>query len=1144
MLTHRYHLFSIRQCGLIGMEAPYIELKITDATPDTVSAGKGPASVERDMAAMEQEAVSAELNAAPVETQLGLSERESAAAEAEPEMGTVEVEVELASVEIESPSVCGDSDAGIGSPRPTSGMLDPTTFELEIPREWRFSRTTYPGRGPISWNDEDQPQEEVYGDPMDEDRFDEATAFPLQKPNIEVFGLSPPSTLRRQRGWYQRKRWLPPEGQGFDHGAELATGADVLPNVFDLVLGRLWDARCRYRPKDKIPTSKRELGLIALVCRRWAELVQPVMFEWINLYSFADFIALGNFLQHSTTAVSRHLRNVQLCWNLTQYPHVPWIHTACLSKALNKYSIVLNIQGPLLSDHVLTGFHEMLPRSAPSFCSRIEVLRITNVHFKSLIHLVRAIGDMPDLKYVELEEVTWDFTLDNEPRPPPTRRARFRVRPHYAMKGCTDDAAIVWFRFLLRCPGAEQLEQVELDRLYRIVSILASSGECGRMTCPGVGDESTDTYMHVTLPQACFVFYNEEDHRLFDIHILFTQYRDGHAEHIRFIEFAADNLQRGLPVDCAWAEIGDLIEDIPSLKTLSFISFADESKSDIMFFHNEIVRRKMYSFCNSSKLQYWHRADSVADNAQPVQFNSEDLGIYKLEIPREWRFSRISYPGRGPVWWNGKGELGKERYEDPMDDEKFNEATAFPLLKPNIEVFGLSPPATLRRQRGWYQRKRWPPLKGKAVDREEKSATGEDVPPELFDIVLGWLVDGRLPNARKGRVGASKRELGSMALVCRRWAKLIQPIIFKWINLKNREDVDTVRKSLQSPTNAMSEHLQYPQLNLRVTTYPYIPWIHTACSPNTFAKQSIGLDITGPLPFGRSMKGLHDMLPRSGPWFCSRITALRLTNVHFKSLLHLMRAIGDIPDLMFARLEKVTWDCPSDDELHPPLARRARFRVHPRYIMEGCTDDAAVMWFRLLLQFPGSDRLADADADRLYRIVSALSKHGEYKRLMCLEVGWEGIDVGVLFLFGDENDYWLFCVHVTFTPAVEGHAVDIKTVAIEAASFQRMLSADALWKEIDDIAGHLSSLKTFHFLSWVGSIHSQEDILYVHSEIVVKKMPNLQSSSKVRYAIQLESGPSDKWVWTRADISSEENEPKCKLIGPRIAGEYGWIKFL
>ncbi|KAJ3551459.1 hypothetical protein NM688_g4689 [Phlebia brevispora] len=503
--------------------------------------------------------------------------------------------------------------------------------------------------------------------------------------------------------------------------------------------------------------------------------------------------------------------------------------------------------------------------------------------------------------------------------------------------------------------------------------------------------------------------------------------------------------------------------------------------------------------------------------------------IFELEIPREWRFSRISYPGRGPVSWNSHGKPREGECKDLMDDEKYDETTAFPLLKPNIEVFGLSPPATLRRQRGWYQRKQWPPLKGKAVDHEEKPATGEDVPPELFDIVLGWLVKGRRRSTYKDRVEANSWEPGSMALVCRRWAKLIQPIIYKHIILRNGQDVATVRKSLQSSTTAVSKHLQYPQLNLNVTTYPYIPWIHIACSSKAFAKGSMKLRIQGPLPSSCSMKGFHDMLPRSGPWFCSRITDLWLKNVHFKSLPYLMRAIGDMPDLMGARLEKATWDCPSDDELHPPLARHARFCMHPTYIMEGCTDDAAVVWFQLLLQLPGSDRLVHADADRLYRIVSALSIHGEYKQLGCPKVEWQGIDVGVytsfqvLFNFREDN-YRLFCVHATFTPAVEGHAVNIKTVAI-----------------IDNIAGCLSSLETFYFLSQAGGSRSKADILFVHHEIVAK-MPNLRSSSKVRYGIEIVNGPN--WEWTRADISSGDDEPKCKLIGPCAAGQFGWLKFL
>ncbi|KAJ3521078.1 hypothetical protein NM688_g9069 [Phlebia brevispora] len=257
------------------------------------------------------------------------------------------------------------------------------------------------------------------------------------------------------------------------------------------------------------------------------------------------------------------------------------------------------------------------------------------------------------------------------------------------------------------------------------------------------------------------------------------------------------------------------------------------------------------------------------------------------------------------------------------------------------------------------------------------------------------------------------------------------------------------------------------------------------------------------------MKGFHDMLPRSGPWCCSWITDLVLTNVHFKSFPYLMRAIGDMPDLTGARLEKVTWDCPSDDEVRPPLARRARFRMDPQYIMQGCTDDAAIVWFRFLLQCPGSKRLAHADADRLYRIVSALSKHSEYKWLGCPEVELESIDVGVLFTFCDEDDYLLFLVHMTFTPAVEGHAVDIMMLFGKRST---------------------TSQDTF--------LHSK------HSTSSPGQGVSIARKISFRYAIEVEIGPPEKWVWTQVDLSSGDEGPKCKLIGPRAAGEFGWVKFL
>ncbi|KAJ3551458.1 hypothetical protein NM688_g4688 [Phlebia brevispora] len=56
-------------------------------------------------------------------------------------------------------------------------------------------------------------------------------------------------------------------------------------------------------------------------------------------------------------------------------------------------------------------------------------------------------------------------------------------------------------------------------------------------------------------------------------------------------------------------------------------------------------------------------SEAVADETGSVFVEQEpsagkpERAIFELEIPREWRFSRISYPGRGPVWWDLKDGL-------------------------------------------------------------------------------------------------------------------------------------------------------------------------------------------------------------------------------------------------------------------------------------------------------------------------------------------------------------------------------------------------------------------------------------------------------------------------------------------------------
>ena len=73
---------------------------------------------------------------------------------------------------------------------------------------------------------------------------------------------------------------------------------------------------------------------------------------------------------------------------------------------------------------------------------------------------------------------------------------------------------------------------------------------------------------------------------------------------------------------------------------------------------------------------------------------------------------------------------------DPMDEVDFDDEISFPSVKPNTDVFGLQRYNSRRKQRGWYQVRRWPLGLQEIGDEKSKYATGADVPQELFDEIL------------------------------------------------------------------------------------------------------------------------------------------------------------------------------------------------------------------------------------------------------------------------------------------------------------------------------------------------------------------------------------------------------------------------
>ncbi|KAJ3556659.1 hypothetical protein NM688_g1906 [Phlebia brevispora] len=499
--------------------------------------------------------------------------------------------------------------------------------------------------------------------------------------------------------------------------------------------------------------------------------------------------------------------------------------------------------------------------------------------------------------------------------------------------------------------------------------------------------------------------------------------------------------------------------------------------------------------------------------------------VYKLEMPDGWRLSRSSVG-----WWKSSLE-GIEFGEDPMDEEDFDEASAFPSCKPCVDIFGPLLSTRWIRQRGWYQRKRRPAAEGSELVLSREQVTGVDVPQELFDSMikhLGW--KRGYENRSMVNVKASKQELGRLALVCRRWAKSLQPKIFEEITLRNREDAVALLSFLKCPTSAVSRYVRELKLVIAITSYPYPPWIHTVCSfifPRLHCKPKIILTLDGPLPSEKAMKSLHEFIPGSMPLFCSGIQRVNLTDLHFKSYTHLSHTIASLPNLIHISLKKVTWDCTPESENEVPPARRARFRQPPKYSMEECTANAAAIWFRVLLNCPGQS-IEQVDATQLCRIALAVAKGAKSGQCDGREVIPETLClVGAL-----PNDH-SFRMHIFLTPHVEGQARNIQSVVFNSRFLLELVDID--WKGVSNMLAILPRLQALLFV-----FDEPDDMLSFRKSVVLEKMARFKGDPRLKYALNIAEYPGYyKWVQVSCADDGTIDE-----IGPQYNDESGWKHLL
>ncbi|KAJ3556655.1 hypothetical protein NM688_g1908 [Phlebia brevispora] len=288
-------------------------------------------------------------------------------------------------------------------------------------------------------------------------------------------------------------------------------------------------------------------------------------------------------------------------------------------------------------------------------------------------------------------------------------------------------------------------------------------------------------------------------------------------------------------------------------------------------------------------------------------------------------------------------------------------------------------------------------------------------------------------------------------------------------------------------------------------------------------KPAIHLTVEGPLPLNRVMKGVHDMVPYTNPYFSSGLQDLRLINLRFKSFIHLMNTIGNMPALKEVFLAEVKWECARDEEFRPPPVCRARFQQHPyHYYMRGCTDNAALVWLRLLLVCQGSDRMDQIDVGRLYHIISALAKDNMV-HCWCHENSPEDFFVEVQPKPDTQSSGSLY-VRVFLTSHVEGRLQRIRAIAFESEDFQEHVDYD--WGEIDSSLASLPALETLCFV-----FHEKDAVLHLHEDIISLKMIHLKDSHNLKYALCVTNG---EWAQVSCadDGTMREIGPRYKDDGP------------
>ncbi|KAJ3555559.1 hypothetical protein NM688_g2511 [Phlebia brevispora] len=487
-------------------------------------------------------------------------------------------------------------------------------------------------------------------------------------------------------------------------------------------------------------------------------------------------------------------------------------------------------------------------------------------------------------------------------------------------------------------------------------------------------------------------------------------------------------------------------------------------------------------------------------------------------------------------WWIWRGYRSddidfNDTLADQMDHPAFDESQAFPALKPNYDVF--RPLRYSRKQRGWYQVKRWPPTAPISQTLEPDrtfTASGGEVPPELFDDIIELVRDQQKCVDRE-----EKRVLGACALTCRYWADKCQPYIFDRISLRSRHDFMELCDFRKDPYCRIFQYNSAITVaEQRVTS---VPWLHLFSMYKY--KLSNGLSLEGPLPKGwKSLRSIHQAIPRALPHSFSRgISQLALTDIRFRQLHDLMRLVSELPDLTDVRCERVLWGPVPSTFPWKRLSSNQIVRGAHKLSMSQCSHPWVHSAFFLFPSFiPRSmPFFAHDDLCRMISLAQIIelltaSLSESVGSVKCLNEftyrngRYDDESIVLDIRIEDSASVELFLVHIKATPVLEQDDRDqmpesgpvFRTSVIALDIRERNDSWPPFhWAKFDDIVSSLVRLK----IIILGFEHKEDMQRYIQ-DVLDPNMPLANGRNLLRYAIE----GSHSRGWLRASPKSEKTE--------------------